>query len=80
MTPVTFIPLRMAGPLRDGEPGKGTIWHAVAFVLGDEARAMSPVRKALCGTQPAIQWTSDPGDAVTCAKCLRKANEMGVQP
>lgn len=53
---------RMAGPLREGERGKGYRWHAVPGGVG----------KALCGAEPAIQWSTYPGDRTTCPRCLRK--------
>lgn len=72
MITVDFIPLRMAGSLREGERDKGTIWHAVAVC--DRRDPM-----ALCGKRPAMQWTSEPGDAITCARCLRILTDMGVR-
>lgn len=76
---ITFVPLRRAGRLREGERDKGSLWHAVPFVPGLPLIVFgSSIRKALCGAQPAIQWSSEPGDAVTCPACLRKLAKIGA--
>lgn len=65
MTP--HLILRKAGPLRNGaERGKGTVWHAVPGADYFNAK------DALCGQHPAIMWSTGPGDAVTCPRCLKK--------
>ncbi len=61
-----FRPRKKAGPLRNGaERGKGSIWHAVP---GDPYAS----RDALCGAYPAIMWSCEDGEAVTCPRCLRR--------
>ncbi len=64
--------LKKAGPLRNGaELGKGSVYHAVPVhsVHGGRQR---PDWKALCGAYPAIMWSTEEGDAVTCHRCLKK--------
>lgn len=66
MTSLEIRPRKKAGPLHNGaERGKGSIWHAVP---GDPYAS----RSALCGQYPAIMWSCEDGDAVTCPRCLKQ--------
>lgn len=69
----TFRPMKKAGPLRNGaELNKGTVIHAVPA----DQTYCGP---ALCGQQPAIQWSDCAGREVTCPRCLRRL-EMNHAP
>lgn len=62
-----------AGGLRNGyEHDRGSIWHAVS----DESAASGA--GAVCGVQPAIQWSTREGDYVTCPRC-RKILERSIR-
>lgn len=68
--PATLRVMAKAGPLRNGsERGGGSIWHWVPGEPHDN-------RKALCGAQASIQWSSHTpeGQQPTCKKCIRLNN------
>ncbi len=68
---LVVIPLMKAGPLRNGaERGHGKIYHAVAHDTDREVwETATRAGKALCGQQPAIQWSSWQADEITCPRC-----------
>lgn len=68
---IEFQVLRKAGALRNGnERGQGTVWH---IVKADDAYC----GPALCGQQPAIQWTDgDAGKVASCPTCIRRLNAI----
>jgi hypothetical protein len=59
-------PRKLAGRCTDGfERGHGSLYHAVSNETG----------RALCGAKPgrhSAGWQSEPGEAVTCPRCLKK--------
>jgi len=58
--------MRKAGALRNGmERGKGSIYHAVP------SEGYGDAFPALCGAQPAIQWSASDKSVVTCPRCIR---------
>lgn len=66
--PNQFLVLKKAGPLRNGwELGKGSIYHAIP------ARNCHDTAMALCGTRPAIMWSTEEGTEITCPRCKRVA-------
>lgn len=70
--------LKMAGPLRNGaERGKGSVFHAVEVPEGREYAGDGG--RALCGRAPAIMWSTEEGDVVTCPRCLGKLEERRDQ-
>lgn len=59
-----------AGKLANGwERGKGRVVHLI------DTKKDLYMQKALCGEQPAIQWTEREDAQPTCSKCLKHFNE-----
>lgn len=63
-----------AGKLANGwERGKGSVLHLIETEHPDLY-----MQKALCGAQPAIQWTERDVDlSKCCPKCLKKLSGVG---
>lgn len=72
-----YLPLAKAGPLRNGaERGGGSIYHAVPHHKPEIWMTATNCGPALCGQMPRVQWSSEPGQEVTCHRCLRRLAKM----